>query len=53
MVIKRKNNRRNIEREILKRLFLERRNRIAHSKKISHQDIVEIREIIRRLRKLR
>ena len=53
MTIKKRNNRKDIEREILKRLFIERRNRIAHSKKVSRQDIIGIREIIRRLRRLR
>ncbi len=53
MVIRKRSNRKDIEREILKRLFIERRNRIAHSEKINRRDIVEIRNIIRRLRKLR
>lgn len=42
-----------IEIEILRKLFLDRRNRIMHSKKNSREDIKEIREIIRKLRKLR
>lgn len=41
------------EREFLKKLFIERRNRFIHTKRSSNQDIKEIREIIRKLRKLR
>lgn len=53
MKTKKSKNQEKIEREILRKLFMERRNRIVHSKKASNQDIKEIRDIIRKLRKLR
>jgi len=53
MTTKKSKNQINFEREFLRKLFIERRNRIIHTKKRSNQDIKEIREIIRKLRKLR